>query len=79
LKGANVERRIGISLLVAFASFVLSFIIFNVAYIKWAVWRYPQHNSMAGFAAFIYGIPIGAACALLGAAIAFPLTKRKSN
>jgi len=66
-------------LLVALGSFVLSFIIFNVAYITWAVWKYPQHNSMAGFAAFIYGVPVGAACGILGAAIAFKLTKKKSN
>jgi hypothetical protein len=41
------------------------FVIFNVLYIEWAVRRYPHNNSMAGLAAFIYGIPVGLGCGIL--------------
>lgn len=37
---------------------IITFFIFRFAYVQWAVWRYPQHNSMAGLAAFIYGVPV---------------------
>lgn len=42
----------------------LSFKLFSVAYVDWAVWRYPHNNSMAGMTAFMYGIPIGAFCGI---------------
>jgi len=68
--------RIVASLGVAVLAFIASFIVFNIAYIVWAVRRYPHHNSMAGVAAFIYGLPVGAACALLSFGIAFYIIGR---
>jgi NhaP-type Na+/H+ or K+/H+ antiporter len=44
---------------------LVSFVIFNVLYGLWAVWRSPQHNSMAGLTAFIYGMPVGLAFGIL--------------
>ena len=49
----------------------LSFKAFSIAYINWAVWRHPHNNSMAGLAAFIYGIPIGAICGIVVFCVAF--------
>ena len=43
----------------------ISFVVFNVLYIEWAVWRYPHNDSMAGFAAFIYGIPVAIGSGIL--------------
>ena len=58
----------------------VSFVVFNVAYIEWAVWRYPHNNSMAGFAAFIYGIPVGLMCGIIAAwVIAVVLKKRATR
>ncbi|HWZ44846.1 MAG TPA: hypothetical protein VNW97_15330 [Candidatus Saccharimonadales bacterium] len=58
-----MTRRILISFATAALAFILIFVVFNIAYGEWAMWRYPHHNSMAGFAAFIYGFPVGAVCA----------------
>ena len=44
--------------------FAAVFVGFNVAYVMWAVRAYPHNNSMAGFAAFIYGMPIAGGAAL---------------
>ncbi|MBB5339946.1 tetrahydromethanopterin S-methyltransferase subunit E [Edaphobacter lichenicola] len=63
--------RIVLSGVVAGATFAGTFVIFNIAYLRWAVWRYPQHNSMAGMTAFLYGLPVAVAFAALGFAIAF--------
>ena len=56
-------RRFSSSLIAAAAAFVVGFVIENVVYIEWAVREYPHNNSMAGLAAFAYGIPVGALCA----------------
>lgn len=57
------------SSLIAFGFSVIGFLIvfvgFNVAYMIWAVRAYPHSNSMAGLAAFIYGMPIAGAAALV--------------
>ena len=66
-----MAKRLVISFLVAAAAFVFSFIVFNIEFIEWATWRYPHNNSMAGFAAFIYGIPVGGVFAILGFFLAF--------
>jgi hypothetical protein len=66
--------RLIISFTASVAAFVATFFAFNIAYIQWADWRYPHHNSMAGFAAFYYGLPVGAAFAILGFALAFHRT-----
>ncbi|MDW5267931.1 MULTISPECIES: hypothetical protein [Acidobacteriaceae] len=45
--------------------FAIVFVGFNIAYIVWAELRYPHNNSMAGLAAFIYGMPIAGIAALI--------------
>ena len=60
-----VLSRVIMSSSAAVLAFIVSFVIFNVAYIKWAVWRYPQANSMAGLSAFIGGLEVGAIVAVL--------------
>jgi hypothetical protein len=72
-------RRIGLSLLIAVAAFIISFIAFNFVYIEWAVWRYPQTNSMAGMTAFFLGIPVGTIFAIISYAIAFYWIGRKAS
>src|SRR5271154_6043459 len=49
----------------------IGFKVFSIAYVDWAVWRYPHNNSMAGLAAFMYGIPVGAICGISGFCLAF--------
>jgi hypothetical protein len=65
----KAPRKKVLRFLVAASSGVLgayiSFKLFSFAYIEWACWRYPHNNSMAGFAAFMYGIPIGTLCGIL--------------
>ncbi|WP_353069642.1 hypothetical protein RBB75_04165 [Tunturibacter empetritectus] len=68
--------RLIISLTVAVTAFLAMFFVFNFAFIRWAVWRYPQHNSMAGLTAFVYGLPVAADCAIFGFAIAFRRASR---
>lgn len=68
-----------VALLVGIVSFFLSFFIFNVAYISWAVHRYPHHNSMAGMAAFYYGFPVGGAVALVVFAVTLYLQKKRGR
>ena len=63
--------RIVASMGVAVIAFIAGFVAFNIAYIVWAVRRYPHHNSMAGVAGFVYGLPVGAVSAALSFAIAF--------
>ena len=72
-------RRLVLSLLIAVAAFIISFIVFNFVYIEWAVWRYPQANSMAGMTAFFLGIPIGAAFAIIIFAITYYWKGRKAS
>jgi len=62
-------RRGIFSLLAGLLSASISFELFSVAYIQWAAWRYPHHNSMAGLAAFLYGFPVGGFSGLLAFAI----------
>jgi hypothetical protein len=38
---------------------------FEIAYIDWAVWRYPRNNSMAGLAAFMFGVPLAGSCGIV--------------
>jgi hypothetical protein len=59
------------------ASSLVSFVIFNVAFIFWAERTYPEHNSMAGVAAFFYGIPVGLLCGIAGFFLALAITNRK--
>ena len=58
---------------------IVSFVIFNVLYIEWAAWRYPHNNSMAGLAAFAYGIPVGLGCGIVAAAAIAARLKRSSH
>jgi tetrahydromethanopterin S-methyltransferase subunit E len=64
-------RRAILSIVVGIVVSFATFIIFNIAYIKWAVWRYPHHNSMAGLAAFLYGLPVGAICGIIAFCFVF--------
>ena len=63
-------RRLTQCLAVAIVVFLAVFVLFNILYILWAVKCYPHANSMAGFAAFIYGIPVGGVAAVI-ASIAY--------
>lgn len=74
-----MAKRIAIAVVVAVVVFVVTFVAFNFLYIQWAVWRYPHNNSMAGLAAFIYGLPVAAGFALLGFAAAARWTKPKRS
>jgi hypothetical protein len=65
-----------ISFTAASVAFVIALFVFNFAYVRWAIAHYPQHNSMAGMAAFYYGLPVAAAFAIIGFAIAFRRTSR---
>jgi len=67
-----------LSFLIALVAFIISFIAFSFLYIEWAVWRYPQTNSMAGMAAFFLGIPIGVVFAVISFALAFHWRRRKT-
>jgi hypothetical protein len=58
-------------------AFPVSFLVFNVAYVYWAVKTYPHHNSMAGFAAFIYGFPVGLACSLVTLLVVLAVSSHK--
>jgi len=58
-------KRRATAILVGIATFLVVFIITNIAYIKWAVWRYPEANSMAGLSAFVLGLEIAPVCALV--------------
>jgi len=49
----------------------ISFKVFSIAYVNWAVWRYPHNNSMAGLAAFMFGIPLGAICGVVAFCFVF--------
>jgi hypothetical protein len=71
--------RIAVSLGIALVCFILSFIVFNFAYMVWAVWRYPQANSMAGLTAFMYAIPVGGIFAILSFAVAFYWIGRRTS
>lgn len=69
--------RIGIALATSIAAFVFSFVVFIICYIEWAVHRYPQNNSMAGFAAFMYGLPIAFVVAICVFVLALVRLKTK--
>lgn len=58
-------RRRVTAVLVGVATFLLTFIVTNIAYIKWAVLRYPKANSMVGLSAFVLGLEIAPVCALV--------------
>ena len=62
-----------VSVFVAIAACIVGFVVFNIAYIEWAVWCYPHNNSMAGLAAFIYGIPVS----LLIGLVTFTLLRQR--
>ena len=68
-----------LALIWAVIAFPVSFVIFNVAFIYWAVQTYPHTNSMAGFAAFIYGFPVGLACSLVAFAVGLPVSRREGE
>lgn len=72
----GVTVRLILSFTAAIASFVASFFVFNFAFIRWAIWRYPQHNSMAGMEAFYYGLPVAAAFAVIGFVLVLRRTSR---
>jgi hypothetical protein len=63
----------------ALIALTVSFLVFNFAYIEWAVWKYPHHNSMAGFAAFIYGIPVALGAGVIAFVIVFLKSKRSGE
>ena len=58
---------------------VVSFLATNVAYLKWAVWRYPKANSMAGMSAFMLGLEIAPVCALISFLLYLKVTRRQNS
>ncbi len=64
-------RRLALSWVAAAAGALVGFVVFNVAFIWWAVWRYPHNNSMAGVVGILYGLPVGAACGAVTFSLAF--------
>ena len=68
-----------LALIWAVIAFPVSFVIFNVAFIYWAVKAYPHNNSMAGFAAFIYGFPVGLACSLVTFVVVLAVSRREGE
>lgn len=66
-----------LALFLAIIAFPVSFLIFNVAYIYWAVKAYPHNNSMAGMAVFFYGFPVALACSLVTFVIVFAVSRSK--
>jgi uncharacterized membrane protein len=72
----NTKRGV-LALLIGIVTLIVSFVLTNVAYIKWAVWRYPQHNSMAGLSAFMLGLVVAPACALLSVGLFLFMSKRR--
>lgn len=68
-----------LALLWAVIAFPVSFVIFNVAFIYWAVRTYPHNSSMAGLAAFIYGFPVGLACSLVTFVVVLVVSTRKGE
>jgi hypothetical protein len=69
--------RWGKAVIWAVVAFPVSFIVFNVLYVKWAEWAYPHTNSMAGFAAFIYGFPVGLGASIATFLIVLGMTNRR--
>jgi|HubBroStandDraft_1064217.scaffolds.fasta_scaffold1141498_2 hypothetical protein len=63
---------------VASAGFLVSFVISNIA-MFWVVKRYPQHNSMAGFVAFVYSYRVSAVCGVIAFFVALFLVFRKTK
>jgi hypothetical protein len=73
------KLRWGIALLRAVIAFPVSFAISNIAYISWASKTYPHHDSMAGFAAFIDGFPVGLAASVVTFVAALVLMAARSG
>ena len=72
-------KRITFAVLVVIATFVISFVLTNILYIEWAVWRYPDTNSMAGLSAFVLGLMVAPICALIAGGLVLWLRKKDSN
>ena len=72
-------RRRVTAVLVGIATFLVAFIITNIAYIKWAVWRYPKANSMAGLSAFVLGLEIAPVCALVAFLLYLRFTRSQNS
>lgn len=70
---------VGVALLAAIAAFFVSFFVFYVGYIEWAVHTYPHYDSMMGFAAFFYGLPVGGAFALVTFVFVFFWRRRRNR
>ena len=56
--------RLAIAVLVALAALVLSFFLTNYLYVEWAVWRYPETNSMAGMGGLVLSLVVAPIFAL---------------
>jgi hypothetical protein len=65
-----MKRSIG-AIFVAAATFVISFVLTNILYIKLADWRDPDPSAMAAMGAIILGLVIGPICALIAGAVVF--------
>jgi len=76
-KGSNL--RWGLAFLWAIIVFPVSYIIFNIAFVLWAEKTYPHANSMAGFAAFVYGFPAGLMASLATFLVVLATTKYKDT
>lgn len=70
---------VGAAFLAAIAAFFVSFFVFYVAYITWAVHTYPHYESMMGFAAFFYGLPVGGAFAVVTFVCVFIWRRRRNR
>ncbi len=61
--------RLSAASLGAIGAFLAGFVVFNVGFLIYVERTYPGPNSMAGAAAFYYGIPVGVACAVIAFAL----------
>lgn len=72
-------ERFTVAVLVAIATLVISFFLTNVLYIQWAVWRYPEANSMAGMSAFVLGLMVAPIWAMIAGGLVLWWPRKNSN
>lgn len=72
------DERVLFSFKMSAWAFLASFVIFNIAFDLWAVWRYPHNNSMAGLSGFFLGLPVGVVFSVIGFIVAYYRSGRKT-
>jgi uncharacterized membrane protein len=76
---AERKSTVARAILFAILAFFCSFIIFNIGYIRWAVYRYPHHNSMAGVSAFYSGLPVAGLVAIFTFVVVLLVTQKQKH